>query len=400
MLRLSAAFLLGSLAVLPAPGSAHAADSKAPVAGASDGSPGGGWSIKPRGRLQLDIADLAGPPALGSEGLGTETEVRRAYLGVDGTLPGNLEYRLEADFSGSSLTLTDAYLAYKPTPGFTLTLGQHKPFPGLEEQTSDLFTSMLERAAFTSAFGFERRIGLSGAYSQEGLLVQLGAFSVNAANLDADDDSLSIDGRVVLNRKLGPGVLHLGGSAHWRDLDDATGSVRYRARPFTHATDIRLIDTRAIDASGERHFGMELAYIAGPFHATLEGHRITVLRPGLPDPSFAGGYAEVGLLLTPGDTTGYKNGTYDRIRPTRPVTEGGPGAVQVNARYDRLDLNDGPITGGLQQTLALSAVWALTSSFRVQANYGHLWVSDAAIPAGADTDYQADVIGLRAQVDF
>ena len=62
----------------------------------------------------------------------------------------------------------------------TLTLGQQKPFWGLEELTSDLFTSMLERAAFTSAFGFERRLGFSGTYANDDMLVQLGAFSVNA----------------------------------------------------------------------------------------------------------------------------------------------------------------------------------------------------------------------------
>jgi phosphate-selective porin OprO/OprP len=400
MSRLSIAFLLGTLASLPTPASAQAADSDAADVNASEDSSGSEWSIKPRGRLQLDVTDIDAPSALAAEDLGTESEVRRAYLGVDGSLPGNLSYRLEADFAGSSVQLTDAYLAYKPTQGLTLTLGQQKPFFGLEEQTSDLFTSMMERAAFTSAFGFERRLGFSGAYSQGDLLIQLGAFTVNAANLDADEESFSVDGRVVFNPEVGPGTLHIGGSAHWRDLDDTDGSVRYRARPFTHATDTRLIDTGALGAGSEHSFGVELAYVAGPFHATLEGHRITAVRPGLPNPSFAGGYAEVGLLLTPGDTTGYKGGTYDRIKPARPVTEGGPGAIQLNARYDRLDLNDEGITGGLQQTLGLSAVWALTDSLRLQANYGHLWVSDAAISAGTDPDYQADVVGLRAQIDF
>ncbi len=281
MPRFTIAFLAGTLAALSA----------APAVGASDTPTTSEWSVKPRGRLQVDIARVDAPPALASGDFGTEAEARRAYLGVDGTLPGDFEYRLEADFAGSSVKLTDIYLAYKPAPGLTLTLGQHKPFFGIEEQTSDLFTSMLERAAFTSAFGFERRLGFSGTYSQGGLLVQLGAFSVNTANLDADDDSFSVDGRLVFSPKVGPGVLHLAGSAHWRDLGDETGSVRYRARPFTHTTEPRLIDTGAIDASGERHFGVELAYIAGPFHATLEGHRITALRPGLANPDFTGGYA-------------------------------------------------------------------------------------------------------------
>ena len=400
MARFHSLVFLGVLAAVPSPSLAQSVE-PAPATSAPEASSGSEWSIKPRGRLQVDVADVDAPAAIPGDGFGTETEIRRAYLGVDGTLPGNVGYRIEADFAGESVQFTDVYLTYKPADGLTLTLGQHKPFSGLEEQTSDLFTSMLERAAFNSAFGFERRIGLSGAYSRGDLLVQAGAFTVHTADLDADDDSYGFDGRVVFSPQVGPGELHIGGSAHLRELrgDDA-GTVRYRARPFAHTTDTRLVDTGSIAASGERSFGAELAYITGPFHATLEGHRITALRPGLSNPSFWGGYAEVGMLVTPGDKTGYRGGTYDRIRPANPVTEGGIGAIQLNARYDRLDLNDGPITGGMQQALGLSVVWVPVASLRFVANYGRLWISDAAIPAGTDRDYRVDTLGVRAQFDF
>ena len=400
MARFHSLVFLGVLAAVPSPSLAQSVE-PAPATSAPEASSGSEWSIKPRGRLQVDVADVDAPAAIPGDGFGTETEIRRAYLGVDGTLPGNFGYRIEADFAGESVQFTDVYLTYKPADGLTLTLGQHKPFSGLEEQTSDLFTSMLERAAFNSAFGFERRIGLSGAYSRGDLLVQAGAFTVHTADLDADDDSYGFDGRVVFSPQVGPGELHIGGSAHLRELrgDDA-GTVRYRARPFAHTTDTRLVDTGSIAASGERSFGAELAYITGPFHATLEGHRITALRPGLSNPSFWGGYAEVGMLVTPGDKTGYRGGTYDRIRPANPVTEGGIGAIQLNARYDRLDLNDGPITGGMQQALGLSVVWVPVASLRFVANYGRLWISDAAIPAGTDRDYRVDTLGVRAQFDF
>ena len=400
MARFHSLVFLGVLAAVPSPSLAQSVE-PAPATSAPEASSGSEWSIKPRGRLQVDVADVDAPAAIPGDGFGTETEIRRAYLGVDGTLPGNVGYRIEADFAGESVQFTDVYLTYKPADGLTLTLGQHKPFSGLEEQTSDLFTSMLERAAFNSAFGFERRIGLSGAYSRGDLLVQAGAFTVHTADLDADDDSYGFDGRVVFSPQVGPGELHIGGSAHLRELrgDDA-GTVRYRARPFAHTTDTRLVDTGSIAASGERSFGAELAYITGPFHATLEGHRITALRPGQSNPSFWGGYAEVGMLVTPGDQTGYRGGTYDRIRPANPVTEGGIGAIQLNARYDRLDLNDGPITGGMQQALGLSVVWVPVASLRFVANYGRLWISDAAIPAGTDRDYRVDTLGVRAQFDF
>lgn len=384
-----------------APTTAPAAGPAIAWKGAPEISGEGGWSFKPRGRLQLDSAVVDAPDIPGSSSLGTATELRRAYIGFDGTLPGGFGYRVEADLANSSVELTDLYLTYKASKEVTFTVGQHKPFWGLEEMTSDLFTSMMERAAFNSGFGFERRIGASGTYAGKNVIVQLGLFTDNAADLNADrNNSFSVDGRVVFSPKVGDGILHLGGSAHFRDFNDATDVARYRARPFVHTTDVRLVDTGLFSATGERHFGAELAYIAGPLHVTVEGHRVTTVRPGLPNPTFWGGYAEVGLLVTPGDVTAYRNGAYDRIRPTNPVSAGGIGAIQLNARYDRLDLTDGAIVGGMQQTAGLSVIWIPTDYVRFMINYGHLWIDGAAVPAWTDPQSQVDVFGARAQFDF
>ena len=103
---------------------------------------------------------------------------------------------------------------------------------------------------------------------------------------------------------------------------------------------------------------------------------------------------------SPGDKSGYRNGAFDRIRPVNPVSAGGIGAIQLNARYDRLDLTDGAIVGGTQQAAGLSAIWIPTEYIRFLVNYGHLWIDDAAVLAGADPDYQVDTFGMRAQIDF
>src|SRR5690606_18338352 len=144
------------------------------------------------------------PSSIPGNSLGFGSEFRRAFLGVEGTIPGGFSYRLEADFADSSVTLTDVFLTYKPASGVTLTLGHQKPFGGLEEMTSDVFTTMMERAAFVSGFGFERRVGLSGTYAGGDVVVQLGAFSDNAEDLNADgNNSFSLDGRVVYSPKVG-----------------------------------------------------------------------------------------------------------------------------------------------------------------------------------------------------
>lgn len=367
--------------------------------GAPETAGSDGFTFKPRGRLQVDSGTVNVDGTVAGNSLGTATEFRRAYLGLEGTVPGGFGYRIEADIANNSVDLTDVWLTYKKGNA-TVTLGQQKAFWGLEEMTSDLFTSFQERAAFNSAFGFERRLGLSVAYAGQDILLQGGVFSDNVTDLNNDsNNSRSFDARMVFSPKLGSAQLHLGGSAHLRELNDFTNSVRYRARPFVHTTDVRLVDTRAFSASGERSFGLEAAINAGRFHATLEGHQLTAKRAGLADPTFKGGYAELGYFLT-GDTLGYKSGTFDRIKPAKPLNKGGIGALQVNARYDYLDLVDAGIVGGKQSTYALSLIWVPVEYVRFIANYGHLELRDAAMLASSVNDYSADSFGLRAQIDF
>lgn len=371
-----------------------AADPKNPDAGK--------WSFKPRGRLQVDVAGVDGPAAIPGNSLGFGSELRRAYLGFEGSLPGQFGYRVEADFANSNVDLTDLYLTYGGIRHVTLTLGQHKPFWGMEEVTSDLFTSFMERGAFNSAFGFERRVGLSAQYQNKALLLQGGVFTDNAADLNNDaNNSWSLDARAAFQPKVAGGQLHLGGSFHTRDFNDAAGTARYRARPFVHTTDVRLVDTRAFSATGEHSIGVEAGWTGGRLHLAGESAWMTARRPGLADPTFNGGYVEAGYFLTD-DTLPYKagDGSWNRIRPTAGLDKGGIGAVQLNLRYDWLDLNDGAIRGGRQQVGGVSLLWVPVDYVRFILNYGHLWIDNAAVPAGADASYTADVVGMRAQVDF
>ena len=269
----------------------------------------------------------------------------------------------------------------------------------MEELTSSLNTSFIERAAFTDAFGFERRLGFSGAYKTDILLLQAGIFADNSEDLP--NGNTSVDARVVVAPKLGDTQLHFGSSIHYNDLGN-NNSVRYRQRPLVHFTDNRFINTGNMSATSELGVGFEAAAISGPFHIALEAYSQNVNRPGaLADPSFFGASAEIGLFLTEGDNRGYKLGTFDRVKPENPVGEGGKGALQVNLRYDYLDLNSGAIIGGTQDSVQASLIWTLTDYTRLLFNYGLLSYDDAAFSTAAgDTSYDVHVAGIRAQVDF
>ncbi|TMM49782.1 porin [Qipengyuania marisflavi] len=357
----------------------------------------GGWSFKPRGRLQFDAGITNAPDSTGRED-GFGNEVRRARLGVQGDIPGGFGYKFEVDIAGNDVEVADGFLSYEDG-GLTATVGHHNNFQGLEELTSSLNTSMIERAAFTDAFGFERRVGASLQYGTGDVLVQGGVFTDNIGDLS--NKNWSADGRVVAMPKMGGTQLHLGGSIHYTDLEDGS-TVRYRQRPLVHFTSNRFIDTASLGASSEFGLGLEAAAISGPFHVTGEAFWQQLNRPGaLSDPTFFGGYAEVGYFLTSGDKRGYKKGTFDRIKPKNAVGEGGIGAIQVNLRYDYLDLNDSGIVGGIQNGFGASLVWTPTDYTRFLLNYGKMVYDDAVYPtANGDRSYSVDAFAVRAQVDF
>lgn len=357
-----------------------------------------GWSFKPRGRLMYDAGFTNAPESTGAaDGFGNE--VRRARLGVSGDIPGGFGYKFEVDFAGNEIDVADAILTYGDGP-LEIAIGHHNNFQSLEELTSSLHTTFIERAAFTDAFGFERRIGASVAYEAGIVLAQAGVFTDNFD--DTDTKNRGVDGRLVVMPKMGDAQLHFGGSVHYNDIDEVGATVRYRQRPLVHFTAERFVNTGNLDAESEFGLGVEAAAIAGPFHAAAEGFWQTVNKPGaMEDPTFFGGYAELGYYLTAGDTRGYKGGKFDRTKPSNPVGKGGIGSVQFNLRYDYLDLNDAGVLGGTQNGYLASLIWKPTAYVLFGVNYGLLEYDNAVIPtADGDTSYSVDAFGVRAQVDF
>lgn len=362
-----------------------------------------GWSFKPRGRLMYDFGYVGSPDGYENGGLGFSNEIRRARLGVEGTIPGDFGYKFEVDVSAGDVEFADAYLSYGKGD-LEVILGQHNNFQSLEELTSSLHTSFIERAAFTDAFGFERRVGLSGQYSKGAFIAQAGVFTDSIADLNSvgdDNNSYGFDGRLVFMPKMGANQLHFAGSVHWRDMNDAATSVRYRQRPAIHTTDVRFIDTGTLaGAETETGYGLEAAGIFGPFHIASEAYWQKVGRVGgLSEPTFFGGYVEGGYFFT-GESRGYKAGKFDRVKVKNPFDKGGWGALSLNARFDYLDLNDAGIFGGTQNAYQLSLNWKPIDYVLFGLNYAHIRYDDAAISAAGDRDYSVDVLGLRSQVDF
>jgi phosphate-selective porin OprO/OprP len=369
----------------------------------------GSASFKVKGRIQYDAGVLMAPASVKDRSKGYANELRRLRLGGEGVLGGGFGYKLETELSDNAVDLVDTYITYERGK-LLLTLGNQNEFQSLDELIGDTTGSTMERAAFTDAFGFERRLGLSAQYRSGMLLAQAGVFSDSADSLlnSADgpnggdeNNSYGVDGRIVLAPKIGKTQLHFGVSGHWRDFNRlAETPQRYRQRPYLHTSNSRFLATPSFSADGESHYGLELAGTRGALHWAGEAHWLTVSRPGdLANPTFFGAYAEVGYFLT-GETRSYKNGIFVSTKPKRPVGSGGIGAVQVNLRYDYLDMNDKGIVGGTQNAFVAAVIWTPIEFLRFNLNYGHIDYTDAAILAGARSDYGVNVLGARAELDF
>ncbi|HVF83915.1 MAG TPA: porin [Sphingomicrobium sp.] len=427
-----------------------------------------GWSFKPRGRLMYDVGYVSNPDDdnILNRSLGFNTRFRRVRLGAEGTIPGGFGYKFEMDYANASVGFGDVIITYSPKDKpYGFTLGNHETLNSFEQITSSRFISFLERSAFNEAFINTRRLGVStGLVNKAGdLRFNAGLFTAHSIDSTVDNDGWIGAARAVYSPLLGGNQMHFGLNYQYRNFQSNNGLVtntggaglpstnqqaRYRARPFTQTTDVRFVDTGNFAAKSDQIIGVEAAGIFKSLHVTGEAQYLkanaydagatfqdandffptpTFLVPS-GNPSFWGGYFEVGYFLT-GETRGYKNGTWDRTKVLKPFSKGGWGAFQLNGRVDYLDLNSSKLKNGLnnnfltgisaasvnltrggkQLGLLGSLIWIPEDYFRMYFQYARANItggpfSDDVDPGPGEPfderDFNVDTFTARASIDF
>lgn len=376
----------------------------------------GDFTFKPRGVIEADYG-VFGERAGGYD-YNDGTAFRRARIGLEGTALKVFNYRIEIDFAGNAVAITDAYLQYAGIPKLLITAGQHKAPFGLESNNSDNYNSFLERGMFTNAFGnagAERRIGLSLAYApKENLNLAAGLFgdnesisrSTGAAVTDAPDESLGGNARIAWEPLSEKGrILHLGASGFYRTglkSGDVADAVRLSDRPNIRIDNGNIADSGIIPGVDSlRYLGAEAAGVFGPVTVAGEYGRLWLDRPGLADPSFDGFYVYATWFLT-GETRPFRNGNFDRVKPRNPLGKGGAGAFELALRYDRLDLSDTPVlarAGNRSESLTFGLNWYLNPYSKLLFNWVHFnGVNTPLDPIGNRT--AGDSWATRLHVDF
>lgn len=349
------------------------------------------------------------------------SQLRSLRLGVDGTFLADFNYKFQMDFAPST-ELKDGYIDYVGpyvAPGY-VRVGQWKTPNSLEEVSNADTLTQMEMASFIggsrgNGFGLDRQIGVGGAIEQKNYTGEVGIYSQNArSETTAKSGGYTFAARGTYAFDLGDGkerdkLVHVGGSVRYRDLDNQVDndSVRYRARPFFYDTN-RSVDTGTISGVNSDLFvGPELAFVWGPFAVQTEGGwQFVDLNSGSSGRDDAtelwGGYLDVSYFLT-GESRNYRRGAFRSQPVKRPLNEGGPGAIQLAARADYIDLNDGgaDIKGG-EQVIGIFAInWYPVEYFRFTVNYAHTEVFNArGVPSVSGSQNSIDGIAGRATMFF
>jgi len=397
----------------------------------------GEWKFKVRGRLMYDVGYISNP-GIATKNLGFNTHVRRARLGVEGTMPGGFSYKSEADFSDNVVTWADVFLEYKnPNSPLSLRVGHFETFQSLEQISSSRHIMFMERAQMNEAFNHGRKLGLAFGYDKNDILFRAGIFNDTlgeAKTYTYDNDQWQIGTRLVFAPKIGDNQYHFGVNYQHREFKSTAQNFRYRMRNVARLSDVRMVDTNSFAASSDDVFGVEAAAILGALHIVSEAQwtRPNAINPSaltgldsagtsnylLGNPTFFSAYAEAGYWLT-GEKRGYKKGEWDRTKVKNPVDKGGMGALALTGRYDYLDLSDARLftggsgtsrsRGGKQTIYSLSLIWQPIDYVRITTQYAHNEVeggpnASTVVPVSTKTvdqrSYGVDSFAMRFAFDF
>lgn len=343
------------------------------------------------GRVQADYAfydkDL--------KDLGSGSELRILRLGSRGTLAHHWDYKMEADFTtGGGVRVTEGYVAYKGMQNTMIQIGNIFEMYGLEEYSSSVDTTFMERSVAVDAFVPDYNQGIAYMRWGEAYSFSTGLYGDSTNNAaSAVNESAGTSARLVFAPLHDEGdVLSLGMSAYWRDVTSDTWRVR--ARPNSHVTPTRLVDTGNInDVSTATAVALEASMTKGAFSVQAEYNQQMLNRNhGQTDADFKGWYIYGSYVLT-GECR-----VWDMASATysRPSPKNAGGAWEVALRFDQLDLDDtsAAISGGEMKTTTFGLNWYPVNNVRFSANA----IQVKSTKAGVEDN--PNILQMRAQVAF
>jgi len=361
------------------------------------------FTFNPRGRVLMDFSSTHGSD-FDARNI-TGTNLRQARLGAQGNI-GALGYKIDAELSNNTVSLSDAYLRWNTQLGSIPTefyVGNKLKDRAIDSSTTLTRTPFMERNAVASVgmpasgyFGLGVQMKMIG----QNWHTTFGISGDDVGNTGDNSDSLTYAFRGHVNPVKRPsGFLHVGGWYVHEDYGVDTNRINRTPRVASRFNDNVRVSASAInDVTGEKVWGAELGGTWRNFWAFAETSETTLRSTSVGEVDQKAHSAYAGWLIT-GEKPGFsaRSGVWGTTRVARPVTDGGIGAWELAARWDKYDFTDAA-RGGEGDSWTLGLNWYLNNWSRVMFNYVR-WNTDNQVGAYAGQD-SGNTFNIRTQVVF
>lgn len=314
----------------------------------------------------------------------TDAAWRRRRVQIEGELFEKLEFEFSHEFGDPTEPERDAFVNLRLRRSFELRAGRFKMPFGRDLQISGANLDLIHRSALGRQIAPGRDVGVMVHGRSRGRL-----FAYQAGYFNGDGDNVrsstsrggehAVAGRVLVSpfarTKTGwAEPLRFGAAVMRSHLDQVLG-----LRGTSVFGDGIVFDRAFVNGSRWR-LGLEGEWERGPVslaaeYASLRDERTGMGLDGgaLPELSTHAWYVSGAWVVTGEEKQG-------RIEPRRGILDGGPGAVEVAARVERLALTPGPATGipgaallslpvpGGERIVTFGVSWFLHTRVKVQGN--------------------------------
>jgi len=409
--------------------------------------------VAPSGRIQFDMANFSQNAASDAQFGDVPNSVgfRRARLALLGQAFDVVDYIIEMDFAnrGAATTINakdqavgfkDVYMQVRELPLVgNVRVGHYKECFGLEQLTSDNYTTFMERSIDdegTFVPGRNNGIMAFNWTEHERATWAIGAFTNNTGYdqpplFQYDHWGVDMAMRATYlpwydEPSGGRGLFHTGIDYLYRTPPDGTQPFGIKPEcglftPTLSSSVTGLVYLKLPKVNNTQVIGAEAAFVYGPLSLQSEFFAMTVSRLTGESNNFYGCYAFVSYFLT-GENRPYNRrlGVFDRVRPFenffRVRTEDGNvstglGAWELAYRISYMDMLDGlaPAQSTAGAALAVDHTigvnWYMNPYTRVMFNYVHsldttnLYNSTTKV-ASRISGGVLDIVEVRMAIDF
>ncbi|MCS5587770.1 MAG: porin [Porticoccaceae bacterium] len=326
-----------------------------------------------------------------------ETELRRARLYFKLPIAEDWSSKIQLSLTeeDNKYELKDAYLRYKGWSLADIRIGQSKEPFGLENLTSSLNSSVIERSLAASAFALGRNPGINIADSNSKRSWSLGLYEVGNNAGTKEDGGLAYTARVTFSPvNDNPEYIHFGISFSNRDLDGSEYEIE--SDGGVHSA-INFLDTANIETDSIDQIGLESAWGRGALSLQAEyQYQKIEATESINSTSYQAYYLQGSYFLS-GDHRPYKKGRFGTVKPSSSA-----GAIELVLRYGSLgSINlDDKINSGTDfqlNSLLFGVNYHLNKRIKFMLN---VISTDSTGIFKDDDQEEGDAISLRVQLRF